>query len=237
MKGVILAAGRGSRLSVHDDQEPKVLLPVAGQAIIEHTIDAFIDVGVTELAIVIGHQGAAVRESVGDGADRGVQIQYVHNQDYTMGNARSLLSAKSFAGGEPFLLAMADHMVSADLLERMIGFPETGSLLGVDFRISGRHVEEATRVQVDHVGVVTDIGKELRRWNGVDTGVFRLDSGIFEALEHLMTEEHNEYQLSQAVTRMIDDGNPLLGRDVSGCFWHDVDTLEDLNLVRQALTA
>ena len=237
MRGVILAAGRGSRLSVHDDQEPKVLLPVAGQAIIEHTIDAFVDVGVTELAIVVGYQGAAVKESIGDGTKRGVHIQYLSNQDYMLGNARSLLSAKSFAGGKPFLLAMADHMVSADLLERMIEFSEPGNLLGVDFRISGRHVEEATRVQVDDVGVVTQIGKRLRRWNGVDTGVFRLESDIFEALEHLMTEEHNEYQLSQAITRMIDDGKPLLARDVSGCFWHDVDTLADLDLVRQALTA
>ena len=71
----------------------------------------------------------------------------------------------------------------------------------------------------------------------VDTGVFRLGSDIFEALEDLVTEEHDEYQLSQAITRMIDNGKPLLACDVSGCFWHDVDTLEDLNLVRQALTA
>ncbi len=237
MKGVILAAGKGSRLSVHHDQESKVLLPVAGQAIIEHTIDAFVDVGVTELAVVIGHQGAAVRKSVGDGTNTGIRIQYIHNQDYMLGNARSLLSAKSFTKGEPFLLAMADHMASADLLERMVAFSEPGSLLGVDFRITDRHVEEATRVLVDDDGVVSQIGKELHRWNGVDTGVFRLDSNIFEALEHIMAEEHYEYQLSQAIRRMIDNGNPLLACDVSGCFWHDVDTLEDLDLVRQALTA
>ena len=230
MKGVILAAGRGSRLSVHHDQEPKVLLPVAGQAIIEHTIDAFADVGVTELAIVIGYRGAAVRKGIGAGARRGLQIQYILNQDYAKGNARSLLSAKSFTRGEPFLLAMADHMASAELLERMIDVSEPGNLLGVDYRISDRHVEEATRVLVDRFGVISHIGKELQRWNGVDTGVFRLDSDIFDALKYLMAEQHPEYQLSQAITLMIEEGKPLLACDVSGCFWHDVDTLEDYTL-------
>ena len=84
-------------------------------------------------------------------------------------------------------------------------------------------------------GLVIQIGKDLRRWNGIDAGVVWLAPTIFEALADVIGEKRSEYQLSQAITRMIQLGYPLQARDVSGCFWQDVDTWEDLMLVRQSL--
>ena len=57
MKGIILAAGCGTRLSLRDGANDKALLPVAGRATIDYTLEAFSQTGVTDVAIVIGHQG------------------------------------------------------------------------------------------------------------------------------------------------------------------------------------
>ena len=120
MLSVILAAGCGSRLSSHDGQLPKLLLPVAGQAIIDHTLEAFSRVGVTEVAIVVGHEARTLREWVGDGARHGMRIQYVFNPDYRMGNALSVYAARSFTDNQPFILSMADHMISTELLRTLL---------------------------------------------------------------------------------------------------------------------
>ena len=235
MRGVILAAGCGTRISRHNGQPHKVLLPVAGRAIIDYTLEAFGQAGVTEVALVIGHQGDAVKRWVGDGGRMGLRVDYITNPDYELGNALSLSVARSYLGGDPFLLSMGDHMVSPALLERLVEAPEAGNLLAVDFTPAPRHVEEGTRVRVGPEGLVTHIGKGLARWDGIDAGAFRLSAAIFEAIDSLLGEESAQYELSQAVTLMLAKGHALRARDISGCFWQDVDTWEDLVLVREML--
>jgi choline kinase len=212
-----------------------VLLPVAGRAIIDYTLEAFGQAGVTDVALVIGHQGEAVKRWVGDGAQMGLRVDYITNPDYELGNALSLSVARAYLGGEPFLLSMGDHMVSAGLLERLMETPEPGNLLAVDFTPAPRHIEEGTRVRVDPRGVITHIGKGLAPWDGIDAGAFRLSAAIFEAIDSLRGEESTQYELSGAITLMLDKGHTLHACDISGCFWQDVDTWEDLVLVREML--
>lgn len=234
MKGVIIAAGTGTRLSHYHREPHKVLVPVAGRPVIDHTLEAFARAGLTDLVIVTGHNGDAIREWVGDGSRYGLCIRYVHNPDYRQGNALSLLAARRFTESDPFLLSMADHMVSHDLLERMLEIEGPVSALAVDYTLSAYQVEEGTRVQVGRDGLVARLGKGIAPWNGIDAGVFRLSPVIFEAIEELV-EGGGRCELSRAVSRMIARGYPLLACDITGCFWQDIDTGEDLDLVRKAL--
>ncbi len=233
MKGVILAAGQGTRLSANNGTRHKVLLRVGGKAIIDYALESFSSVGITDLAIVIGHQGNAVREWVGDGSKHGLNIRYVFNHEYMWGNALSLYAVRSFTDDDPFILSMADHMFSPSLLQRVIDMNSSTSVLAVDSRPDPRHITEGTRVLVNDVGLITSIGKDLPSWDGIDAGVFRLVPAIFDSITDIVSEKSTEYQLSQAITRMINQGHPLEACDITGCFWQDVDTWEDLKLVRQ----
>ena len=235
MKGVILAAGSGSRLSGYSGARPKSLLSVAGRPIIDYTLEAFANAGVTDLIVVIGHQADALKRGIGDGYRQGLRIQYVYNPGYQRGNALSLQAARPFTEDTPFLLAMADHMISTSLLVRLLEAGEPSNALAVDFTTSPRHEEDSTRVSVGPDGLVAHIGKQLSRWNGVDAGAFRLTPAIFEALDQIIGEPESACELSQAITRMIDLGHPLQACDISGCFWQDIDTWEDLHLARQTL--
>lgn len=212
-----------------------MLLPVGGGTIIDHTLDTFAQCGVTDLAIVVGYGGVGVKSWVGDGSRFGLHIEYVHNPDFRLGNAVSLYAARSFVMDETFMLSMADHMVSPELVRQIVEFPESSNVLGVDFDPSPREVEEGTKVEVES-GRVENIGKGLKAWNGIDAGVFRLNPAVFEAIEDIMAaNERPEYQLSEAILRMIDSGTKLFACDISGYFWQDIDTLDDLELVREAV--
>ena len=93
MKGVILAAGRGSRISEHNGHGSKVLLRVEDNPLIDYALSAFQEAGVTEVAVVVGHEAAAVMRWVGDGARYGLDIEFIFNPDYPYGNARSVYAA------------------------------------------------------------------------------------------------------------------------------------------------
>ena len=235
MKGIILAAGCGTRLSLRVGVHHKALLPVAGRAIIDYTLEAFSQTGVTDVAIVIGHQGDALREWVGDGSGRGLRIRYLFNPAYRRGNALSVYTAKSFAEDEPFLLSMADHMISSDLLGELLDLEGSVSALAVDYTLSPREAAEGTRVLVNREGMITRIGKSIPRWSCIDAGVFRLTPAIFDAIGDFMSVKGHKHELSQAISRMIEQGHPLQACDISGSFWHDIDTWDDLHLVRRTL--
>ncbi len=238
MKAVILAAGHGSRFNQYGIRH-KALLPVNGQTVIDYTLDGIQQAGITDICIVIGHEGQALQDVLGDGSMRGANITYVMNTEHHRGNAVSVLTAKDEVGPEPFILSMADHMPSSDIIMGLIdGANENGwhlNALAVDFDPDDRDVEEGTRVSVDDHGHIVAIGKNLPNWNGIDCGVFRFTPAIFEAIEAKLVEDSSHDELSQAVTRMILSGNALHAHDVEGAFWFDVDTWEDLKLVREAL--
>ena len=74
-KGVILAAGDGSRLGPLTLTCPKVMLPVNGAPLISYVIKALVAVGIIEIAIVVGYLGGKVIETLGSGSSFGVRLQ------------------------------------------------------------------------------------------------------------------------------------------------------------------
>ncbi len=238
MKAVILAAGHGSRFDQYGVRH-KALLPINGRMVIDYTLESVRQAGISDIVLVIGHEGQALQEALGDGATRGLTITYVINTEHHRGNAVSLLAAKEAVGPNPFILSMADHMPSSEIVYGLVeGSSDdrpTLNALAVDFAPDPRHVEEGTRVSVNDEGHIIAIGKDLRQWNGIDCGVFRFTPVIFDAVDAILAEDSTHDELSQAVTRFIMSGHTLNAHDVGGAFWFDVDTWEDLKLAREAL--
>ncbi len=238
MKAVILAAGHGSRFGQYGVRH-KALLPINGRTVIDYTLDAVRESGLSEVVLVIGHEGHALQEALGNGRSRGLDITYVMNPEHHRGNAVSVLAAREAVAGQSFILAMADHMPSADIVYGLVnhanGSDPMINSLAVDFAPAPRHLEEGTRVSVDQHGHIVAIGKQLQHWNGIDCGVFRLTPAIFDAVEAKLAEDSTQDELSQAVTRLIMSGHHLHAHDVGGAFWFDVDTWDDLKFAREAL--
>jgi choline kinase len=226
VKGVILAAGDGGRLGSLSVSTPKPLVEVAGKPLIEYTVRAFVQVGITDLVVVVGYRGEMVQAWLKDGATLGARVKYIWNPEYELGNGLSLWRARTCVQGERFVLSMADHMISADLLEQVLADAGTHTMLAVDR--SARSVdcwEEATKVFVDEDGFIQALGKELILWNAVDTGVFLCQPSIFD----LFADLPHGPELSE-VMRAVIERERLRACDVSGAFWLDVDTAADLDL-------
>ena len=235
MKGVILAAGNGSRFALGEGLRHKLLLRIGNRAVIDYTLEAFGKAGIRDVAMVVGHRGELLRDSIGDGARHGIRIEYLFNSRYELGNAISLYTAWAYTQEDSFLLSMGDHLVSSELLSMMLAFTTDSSALAVDFSPDIYDIEEATRVCVDPGGGIYRIGKHLGESDGVDAGVFRLTPAIYEAIDALKCIRRDEYQISEAVSWMISHGNRLSACDISGCFWTDVDTWQDLRHANEVL--
>ena len=237
MKGVILAAGLGSRLAPLTTVLPKPLLAVMGEPLIYYPLEALVANAVDEVVIVTGFRGKRIRESLGSGKRWGISIEYVKNADYHLGNALSMAAVRDLVADEPFVLCMADHVIEAKLVSALFEVPPSVlRALCVDRRpLKSLDLEDATRVWVDEGSFVVDIGKGLTPWNGVDTGVFMLDALIFDAIDDLRLCTDPPYELSAALRVLLEAGERLWATDISGCFWADVDTMADLERVERIL--
>lgn len=231
MKAVVLAAGRGERLSPLTNWTPKPLLKLNGKPLILYVLEAFVEAGIDEFVIVTGYRGDHLRKGV-EALDLEAEIAFVYNPDYRLGNASSLLVARDeLLNEDRFLLSMSDHIIESRLVEVVMRGFSGKSLLCVDASPRYlRDLKEATKVLVDGRGYIREIGKGLELWNGIDTGVFLLTDGVFDAIPEGVIPP----TLSHWMRRLI-DSKSLKACDVSGCFWLDVDTWDDLSWARKVL--
>ncbi len=94
---------------------PKVLLPVDGRPIIEHTILWLKSHGITEIAINVRHLANSVMDYLGDGDHLGVKIEYSIEKDL-LGTAGGVKKMESFLG-DTFVVVYGDIYTDFDLSE------------------------------------------------------------------------------------------------------------------------
>lgn len=232
-KGLILAAGDGDRLGSLTITCPKVLLPVHDKTLISYPIEVLAAAGISEIAIVVGYLADKVIEVLGNGSGFGVRLQYIFNLDYLGGTAISVYKARSWAQGEPIVLCMGDHLIERKLVENLLNSSTISNILCIDHTPAKHHqVDEATKVTVDSAGCIKDIGKHLIYWDALDTGVFLLTETFFQALDELVPNLGINVEISDVARFLISRGHRFDTCDVSGYFWADVDTEEDLKMLR-----
>ncbi|MBA7477148.1 Bifunctional IPC transferase and DIPP synthase [subsurface metagenome] len=233
-KGIILAAGDGDRLGSLTAIRPKVLLPVNGkEQLIRYPIEALAAAGVSDIAIVVGYLGDSVIEALGNGDDFGVRLQYVYNSDYLGGNAISVYKAREWVQEEPVVLCMGDHLIDGKIIKRLLDRLVFNETLCIDYTPASHHdLAEATKVTVDSTSRIKNIGKDLVYWDALDTGIFFLTENFFQAIHELVKRRGIEVTISDVTSFLVSRGHPFDTCDVSGCFWADVDTKEDLDMVR-----
>ena len=117
MKVVLMAGGRGTRISELFPDIPKPLIPIQGIPVLEREIISLRDQGFTDIILTIGYMAEKIQEYFGNGEKRGVKIEYFV-EDKPLGNAGALffLDLK-----EDFLLLNADAVFDVDF-NRMVDF-------------------------------------------------------------------------------------------------------------------
>lgn len=226
MRAVVLAAGDGGRLA-HASALPKPLVPLHGRPLIDYTLDALASTDIHDVLVVTGYRADEVRAGVEAAAPSGIDLEFVSNPRFEDGASYSLRAARESASGEPFLLTMADHLLSADLLARLLdaaGDDPPSSYVGADFGLRDpAYVDEATKLAVSAGGRVVTIGKELPVWSALDTGAFIVAPNAWPVID----AAPEDCELSTIFSALARRGE-LYAADVTGGFWYDVDTADDL---------
>jgi 1L-myo-inositol 1-phosphate cytidylyltransferase len=218
---LIVAAGTGGRLRERGQSKP--LVPVNGVGLLERVIRRARSAGVQHFLVVSGYRGDAVRAALDAISEReGISIRHVDNDEWQRGNGVSVSKARPFLDG-PFVLSMCDHLVDPAILRELMASgaePDTVTL-AVDFNIAGsiNDPDDVTRVNCSD-GRILNIGKVIREFNAIDTGIFLCTPVIFDALES--SQAAGDESISGAMNVLARQGKARVF-DIQGRLWLDVD--------------
>ena len=236
MKAVILAAGKGERLSQgKDESKPKPLIPLLGLSLLERTILSAKESGIYDFTIVVGYRSEEVVKYVETKQKHlGVNIDFVENEEWEKGNGLSVLKAKETLKEEDFVLLMCDHVFDSSILKELLGYTknrERKCVLCVDKTENVFDLDDATKIEIKGNNPKS-IGKRIKNYNAVDCGIFYCTTAIFDALEEEIRE--GKYELSDAVQCLI-VSEKLEVFEIGGRFWCDVDTVESLEYAKRKM--
>ena len=119
MKTVIMAGGKGTRISSVASDIPKPMIKIEGKPVLEHEIECLRDQGFTDLIITVSHLGSIIMDYFGNGSRFGVSIQYF-NEGTPLGNAGALFKLREQLTDD-FLLLNADAIFDVDF-NRFVDF-------------------------------------------------------------------------------------------------------------------
>lgn len=117
-KGMILAAGLGTRLRPLTDTIPKPLIDVGDRKIIEYNLALLGRSGIKDIAINLHHLGNQIESFLGDGRKYGVNLKYFH-ESKILGTGGGIKNAGGFFGEEHFVAINSDILTDLDLRDVM----------------------------------------------------------------------------------------------------------------------
>lgn len=231
---VVLMAGSGSRLRGSDETFLKPLVPILGRPLICYVIDALVDAGIRKVDFIIGYQSERLRPAIEKLVPAKLEFCFIENPDWQKQNGISLLAAANHVTA-PFLLTMSDHLFSNVIADLLIKSADVDLLnLAVDGKIDSIFdLDDAMKVQTRGNQIVA-IGKTLRDYNAIDTGLFVCPLEIFAYLER--AKQDNDCSLADGVRLMAGDGK-VRAIDIGEAWWQDVDTPEMLSQAEKRIRA
>jgi len=208
--GVILAAGKGTRIAPFSERYPKPVLPIVGKPLIAHQLECLRDLGVRRVLVVIGHLGYEVVRALGDGTDFGLTIEYV-DQGPTLGIAHALGKLEHRID-RPFLLFLGDiFFVHRDLpsMTAMLGVDDVRGVLAVKEEPSVAAIRRNFVVMENGAGFVTRVIEKPQhpRTQLKGCGLYLFDPVFFDAVRRTpRTALRDEYEITDAIQIFLDDG-------------------------------
>jgi glucose-1-phosphate thymidylyltransferase len=234
LKGVILAAGKGSRLYPVTYHIPKPLLPLANRPTIEYAFDRLKEIGIDEICIVVGEMEPQMRAALGDGGQYDLRLSYVRQVD-PRGLAHALGFARDFVGDDDFVLYLGDAIYGAGFADYAKRFKDSKC---ANLNIV-KPVEDPSRF-----GVATLEGDRMVRLvekpknpdsNLAMAGMYFFGPAIWRVLPDLKPSARGEYEITDAIQVLIDKGETVLGGTYEA-EWFDTGTLESFLETSRYLT-
>lgn len=224
MKAIIMAAGKGNRISRMIKEIPKSTLPIDGVPLIRRTVECLINKGL-EPVVIVGYKREKIYEAL-----EGLKVKYYVNPFYEITNSiASLWFAKEELTGD-ILFMNADVFVSEEILQGVLE-DERDVVMSID--VTRRKTGDYFFATTDG-GIIKKYGKDLPldQRSCEYVGVAKVRESFIrifrDRLEQLIDDRKYMYWWENVLYSFADEGKyPINTIDVKKLFWSEIDYFDD----------
>jgi len=209
---MLMAGGRGKRLSPLTDTVPKPMLLLGGKPIIEHNIDRLISFGIKKIYISVKYLGEQIEEYFGDGSSKGIEIEYIW-EDKALGTAGALALVENYHT-EHILLMNSDLFTNANF-EKMYT-----NLISK----KGDLVIASSEYKVDIPYAVFECDDEvISGFKEKPSYIYHSNAGIYILKKELVKKIPKGvfFNITDLIDQLIDEGGKVLHDPIRG-YWIDI---------------
>ncbi|MBN2181974.1 MAG: nucleotidyltransferase family protein [Sedimentisphaerales bacterium] len=211
MKALILAGGRGKRLSGVSNNQNKCMIDIDGKPLIEYSLDCAIQSDISEIIIVVGHKAEEIINAYGNKYS-GKKIKYVIQNDQK-GLVHAIECAKESIEEEDFMLMLGDECMVNPRHKSMIKVYMKEGFFGICGVVKVENTDLIKRtysvIQSDENRIYRLIEKPLKPMNNImGTGNCIFKNEIFSYISHTpINQKRGEKELPDLIQCAIDEGN------------------------------
>jgi NDP-sugar pyrophosphorylase family protein len=223
MKAVILAGGKGTRLSPYTKVLPKPLMPIGDMPILEVILRQIKLAGITDVVLTVGHLSELLRTFFQDGSRLGLNISYNY-EDSPLGTAGPIAFVPNL---EETFLVMNGDVLSTVPLKELIQFHKAQNAIAT---IATHH----RRVKVDLGVIQWDGDARVTGYIEKPTYDYSVSMGIYifepKVLTYIPRGEY--YDFPDLVKKLIGVGEKVIGYRFDG-YWQDLGRPDDYESAAQ----
>ena len=184
MKAVIMAGGKGTRITSIASCIPKPMIPIFGKPVLQHEIECLRDQGFVDIIITVSYMADTIIDFFKDGSGFGVNIEYFVEKE-PLGNAGALFKIKDRLTDD-FLLLNADSLFNIDFNRFVRYHKEKGGLISLFTHPNSHPYDSGLIFCDDNKSVTKWLSKEDNRpeWykNRVNAGLHVINKKVLDVV-------------------------------------------------------
>ncbi len=240
MRAIILAAGKGHRMTFQRDRLPKVMLSFGGKTLLQRHIEILRHCGVDEIVVAVGYRADLIEAEVA-ALGFAEHVELVVNPDYKQGSIVTLWSVREALGrGGDVILMDGDVLYDYRMMDRLLA-SDSGNCFLLD-----RNFEEGAEptklcVRDGHLVEFHKVVNVAYDFWGESVGFFRLTEDVARRMTPACKrylDADMRFELYDEALRdiLITDPPGAFGyEDITGLPWTEIDFMEDVDYANQVV--
>jgi mannose-1-phosphate guanylyltransferase len=238
MKGMILAAGKGTRVKPITHTIPKPMIPILGKPVMESMIQLFASHGIDKIVVNTSHLAEVIENYFSDGHHFNVQLSYSYEGEMkdgkfiskALGSAGGMRKIQDFSGffDETFVVVCGDAWIDLDLTEAVRRHKELGGIATIISKeVELSEVSKYGVVVTDDYGRITSFQEKPSAEEALSTqinsGIYIFEPAIFDFIP-----KEEEFDIGSQLFPLLVERNVTFYATKMAFQWLDVGNISDI---------